>query len=722
MVGRFRSAPRSSALSSRCSRWRRTGRCRRTGSPRASGATSPPPSAGKMVQQHVSQLRKALDGQDVTITTRARGYELALRAGRRRPGARRAPGRRPPRRAASNGAAREALALWRGPPLADLADEPFAAAEIRRCDELWLQAKELAIDADLAAGRHEDVLREVMTLAAEHPLQEHVQAQLMLALYRSGRQTEALEVFRATRARLVEEIGSEPGPELRRLHEEMLHQSPSLDPPARVRAAPAREPAPAAAGARAVAARRPRAARCSLAGVAARRRRAAADTALGEDAVALIDPDSGAVARDLRGRARPGAVATGGGSVWVANALDGTVTPLDRSTSRSSRSPSARTRGARLRRRLAVGRRRRPRGRADRPGERTRVVQRIDVGGQPTALAVGYGAAVGRAAARGRGRAPRPRRRRPAQRLAAGAGPSALAAGAGAVWVAAEDSGQLRAARAGPGLADRGDQRRQRPGGGRGGGGRGVGGQPARRHDLPRRPEGGRGGRHAQGRGRGDLARGRGRQRVGRRRGARRRIARLEPASGRVTADAASTGSPGALAAGGRSLWAAAGARPASHRGGRLVVEAATAGATASDPAPPDTRRRWESLTLVYDGLARLPARAGRRGRGARRRARHRGARADRRRPHLRVHAAARHPLLRRPARARRRLPRVAGARHPAERADAARLLRELLGARGVRAGRRAATSRARSRRRARADGDDPPAPPRPELLYKLAR
>ena len=125
--------------------------------------------------------------------------------------------------------------MWRGPALADVADEPFAAAEIRRCDELWLQARELAVDSDLAAGRTKDALREAMTLAAEQPLREHAQAQLMLALYRAGRQAEALEAFTAVRTRLVDEIGSEPGPELRRLHEAILHQSPALDGPPRVR-------------------------------------------------------------------------------------------------------------------------------------------------------------------------------------------------------------------------------------------------------------------------------------------------------------------------------------------------------------------------------------------------------------------------------------------------------------------------------------------------------
>ena len=96
-------------------------------------------------------------------------------------------------------AAREALALWRGPALADVADEPFAAPEIRRLEELRLEALELAIDADLAAGRHHEVAGEIDALVAEHPLRERLHAQRMLALYRCGRQAEALEAYREAR-------------------------------------------------------------------------------------------------------------------------------------------------------------------------------------------------------------------------------------------------------------------------------------------------------------------------------------------------------------------------------------------------------------------------------------------------------------------------------------------------------------------------------------------
>ena len=194
----------------------------------------PPPSAAKMVQNYVWRLRSVLaDDGGAEIVTRGRAYELridrelvdvcrlerlvseaarAAEAGERR-----------------NGAAREALALFRGDPLADVADEPFASAEIRRLEELRLTAAELAIDADLAAGRHHEVVGEIDALLAENPLRERLHAQRMLALYRCGRQAEALEAFRHARRTLVEEIGVEPSPELRRLHDAILRQDPSLD-------------------------------------------------------------------------------------------------------------------------------------------------------------------------------------------------------------------------------------------------------------------------------------------------------------------------------------------------------------------------------------------------------------------------------------------------------------------------------------------------------------
>jgi DNA-binding SARP family transcriptional activator len=93
---------------------------------------------------------------------------------------------------AAGAAAEQALALWRGPPLDDLADIPFAAPEIRRLDELWLSAREVAFERALADGRHREVVGELDELVASHPLRERLHAQRMLALYRSGRQADAL--------------------------------------------------------------------------------------------------------------------------------------------------------------------------------------------------------------------------------------------------------------------------------------------------------------------------------------------------------------------------------------------------------------------------------------------------------------------------------------------------------------------------------------------------
>jgi DNA-binding SARP family transcriptional activator len=193
----------------------------------------PPPSAAKMVQNYVWRLRTVLADNGAAIVTRGRGYELRIdrelvdvcRLERLVSEAARAVEAGRP----ANGAAREALALFRGDPLADVADEPFAIAEIRRLEELRVTAAELAIEADLAAGRHQEVTGEIDALLAENPLRERLYAQRMLALYRCGRQAEALEAYRDARRTLVEEIGVEPTPELSRLHDAILRQDPSLD-------------------------------------------------------------------------------------------------------------------------------------------------------------------------------------------------------------------------------------------------------------------------------------------------------------------------------------------------------------------------------------------------------------------------------------------------------------------------------------------------------------
>src|SRR5919108_129901 len=134
--------------------------------------------------------------------------------------------------------AREALSLWRGRPLIDVIDEPFAAPELRRLEDLWLNVTEQAVAADIEAGRHDEVVARLDDLVVRHPLRERMHALRMRALYGAGRQAEALAAFHHARSILVEEIGVEPGPELQRLHEAMLRQDPELAPARRPRSRP----------------------------------------------------------------------------------------------------------------------------------------------------------------------------------------------------------------------------------------------------------------------------------------------------------------------------------------------------------------------------------------------------------------------------------------------------------------------------------------------------
>jgi DNA-binding SARP family transcriptional activator len=189
---------------------------------------SPPATVAKSIHAYVSRLRREL-GAD-RLTTRPPGYvlhvgpdELDLAVFLRLRGEAR---RAEPGRAADK--LRAALGLWRGPPLADLAYEPFAQTEIMRLEELRLATLEERVEADLACGLHADLVGELESLAAAHPLRERLRAQLMLALYRSGRQAEALHVYRAARRELADELGLEPGEELRRLEHAILAQDPEL--------------------------------------------------------------------------------------------------------------------------------------------------------------------------------------------------------------------------------------------------------------------------------------------------------------------------------------------------------------------------------------------------------------------------------------------------------------------------------------------------------------
>ena len=126
---------------------------------------------------------------------------------------------------------RDALALWRGAALADLAFAPFAQSEIARLEELRLTAVEARIEADLALGRQDSLVSELETLVTAHPYREGLRVQLMLALYRSGRQAEALETYRRARRAFSDELGIEPGPRLQELEGAILRHDPSLEAP-----------------------------------------------------------------------------------------------------------------------------------------------------------------------------------------------------------------------------------------------------------------------------------------------------------------------------------------------------------------------------------------------------------------------------------------------------------------------------------------------------------
>jgi len=198
----------------------------------------PPPSARVTLQNYVKRLRHSLgDAGHSRILTRPRGYLISVQAGEldvatfeallagawtaAREGSWEIAGRE----------ARAALALWRGEPLADVESDSLAVREVPRLMELRLQALEVRIDADLHLGRHTEVIVELRDLVGVHPLREHLHALLMLALYRDGRQGEALAAYQQARRVLLEELGAEPGTELSELHQRVLTADPGLAPP-----------------------------------------------------------------------------------------------------------------------------------------------------------------------------------------------------------------------------------------------------------------------------------------------------------------------------------------------------------------------------------------------------------------------------------------------------------------------------------------------------------
>ncbi len=290
----------------------------------------PPSTATKTVQVYISRLRKALG--DGTLLTRGGGYlvelgpdQLDAQRFERLVGEGQEAQRRGDARAAAD-LLRRGLALWRGSAFADFAYDGFAQTEIARLEELRLAALEARIEADLADGRHAALVPELDGLVRDHPTRERLREQLMLALYRSGRQSEALASYQDARRALAEELGLEPSRDLQALQRAILEQDPALDPPARERV---RESL-----------RRGRrggtiivlgAALLLLAVVVA-------VVAGGEDeptlapvagnSLAVVDPESNRVVTSIPTGVGPTDVAAGAGFVWVANSVDDSATQI----------------------------------------------------------------------------------------------------------------------------------------------------------------------------------------------------------------------------------------------------------------------------------------------------------------------------------------------------------------------------------------------------------
>jgi len=296
--------------------------------------TTPPATAEKLVQGYVHALRKTL-GEGV-VETRSPGYRLALGGRSLDIGeferlveeARRAP---LPQAVELR---RRALALWRGAPLEDIAFEGPAQNEVARLRELRLATQIEQVDAQLELGLHAEIVGELEALVAEHPYAERLHGQLMLALYRSGRQAEALDVYSRFRRDLDEQLGLQPNRELRGLEQAILRQDEGLSSPATP------EPGLPPTTSDTSRPRWPRRAALALAalvllGLLAAgllRDRDGPSVVAPPNSIAAIDPASNRVVDAVEGVIRPGPLAAGAGSLWVGNLDDRTLTRIDLET------------------------------------------------------------------------------------------------------------------------------------------------------------------------------------------------------------------------------------------------------------------------------------------------------------------------------------------------------------------------------------------------------
>ena len=284
------------------------------------------------LQQHISRLRRLLEPHDV-LRTRPSGYVLDVEAESvdltrferlSREGYRLLGEGKP---AEAGDVLQEALALWRGRPLEDLADEPLARAVSPRLEDARLEALEAHLEARLQTGRHAEVIGELQELVHTHRLRERLRAQLMLALYRSGRQADALDAYAEARRTLVAELGLEPGPELQRLQTAILAHAPELA----ARVVPGAEArrrrwwlVVAAAGALALLAAVAAAVAIGRDGTG----EGVAAVAPGAGVVVAIDAVTGEIRRQIPAGRTPSAIAARDGVVWVVDADAQTVIRL----------------------------------------------------------------------------------------------------------------------------------------------------------------------------------------------------------------------------------------------------------------------------------------------------------------------------------------------------------------------------------------------------------
>jgi DNA-binding SARP family transcriptional activator/DNA-binding beta-propeller fold protein YncE len=282
----------------------------------------PPPTATKVVQGQISQLRRVLPAG--TIETAGPGYVLHADGSDREEFERRLAAARelPPREAER--ALQDALALWRGPALADVRYESWAQSEITRLEELRQVAIEERLAATIELGGHARAVPELEALIAQHPLRERLHALLMLALYRSGRQADALEAYANARRRLTEELGIEPAPELRDLQRRILEQDAALAPDVSpLQAVTRRAPWLVLAGGLLILA-------SAITGALLLVRSGSNAPLLAPpNSLAVVDPAESKVVSVVAVGEAPASVAVVDGDVWVLNASEETVSEVD---------------------------------------------------------------------------------------------------------------------------------------------------------------------------------------------------------------------------------------------------------------------------------------------------------------------------------------------------------------------------------------------------------